>query len=402
MDWTPDGKQLPHGFLGDLQPEDVLVDYEGPRSFTARDRQGELLFAHQCGESEEVWRYAVVPFTETLLEELTHGRLDLWSALSQTRLWVVDIRQDGTVAACVSSSLRQVPETCRPQPGVMIYREHEPVLSLRALGTHVELGRANLGLLREQLDSVRNGLRHLAEGALGVFQTKGPPSKQTRGYYDLPALMLAGSVQVSVYRPADPQGKLFETDGTWERMADLLQWGFRQIAEGDQGGEPSFGNLQTQEAAIKAVYALAPPARGNVSETEISGQIVRTPSLCRRLNRNARVKLNHRLRQVHEVPAELEVAENEGYVTELDLEEGTCLLRDAEGNTIQRLQFAHEVTITEESLFEDVREAFDTGSRVVIRGIRFAPGGDVALVSVNVVSEEQPTTEDAPTEPWPT
>jgi len=126
MDWTPDGKQLPHDFLGDLQPEDVLVDYEGPRSFTARDRLGDLLFAHQCGESEEVWRYAVVPFTETLLKELTQGRLDLWSALSQTRLWLADICQDGAVTACVSSSLRQVPETCRPQPGVMIYPEHDP------------------------------------------------------------------------------------------------------------------------------------------------------------------------------------------------------------------------------------------------------------------------------------
>jgi hypothetical protein len=382
MDWTPSGKQLPPDFLGDLQPEDVLVDYEGPRSFTARDRSGELLFAHQCGESDDIWRYAIVPFSESRLAELTHGRLDLWSALSQPRLWIVDITVDGSVVSCVSTSLNEIPETCRPHRGVMLYAEHEPLLSLRAIGHHVEMGRANLGVLREQLDSMRTGLRCLAEAALGLPPAKGPPSKQTRGYYDLPALMLAGSVQVSVYPPADPQGKLFDFDDTWSRMASLLEWGLRQLDGNHEDDEAPEINQQTQEAVIKAVYALAPPARGNVKETEISGQLLRPSRLSYRLGRRARFELSQRLRLVHEAPPEWNVVQNEGYITELDLEEGTCLLRDKEGNTIEKLQFVDEITLSDESLFEDVKEAFDSGHRVAIKGIRFTSGKEVTLLSV--------------------
>jgi len=123
MDWTPNGRQLPPEFLGDLEAEQVLVEYEGVRSFTARGRAGELLFVHQCGEGDGIWRYAVVPLTESALEALTRGRLDLRSALSQPRFWIVDMRIDGSVVSCVSTSINEIPESCRPHPGVTLHAE---------------------------------------------------------------------------------------------------------------------------------------------------------------------------------------------------------------------------------------------------------------------------------------
>jgi len=123
MIWEPKGKELPAEFLGPLDVERVLFEYEGPRSFTARDQAGELLFAHQCGEADDFWRYAVVPFSDKLLRELEDGRLDLASALRQPRFWLVDIGESGKPLRCFSSSLDSVPASCRPRAGVMLYDE---------------------------------------------------------------------------------------------------------------------------------------------------------------------------------------------------------------------------------------------------------------------------------------
>jgi hypothetical protein len=138
MIWEPKGKELPPDFLGPLAVERVLFEYEGPRSFTARDPAGELLFAHQCGEADEFWRYAVVPFSDQLLKALEEGRVDLVSALGQPRFWLVDIGQGGVPIRCFSSSLESVPAACRPRDGVTLYDEQ--LASENATATITERG----------------------------------------------------------------------------------------------------------------------------------------------------------------------------------------------------------------------------------------------------------------------
>jgi hypothetical protein len=377
MDWTPKGTTLDPHFLGNLEPDQVLVEFEGPRSFLARDPVGQLLFAHQCGESDDAWRYAVVPFTDDLAELLTNGRIDLWSALSQPRLWLVDMAANGEVLRCVAASLDEIPSEYRPQHGVTLHSEHEPLLSIRALGTNVELGQATLGLLRDQLDSARTGLRLLAEAALGVSKSKGQPAKAIRRYYDLPALLLAGSIQVSIYPPADRQKTLFAFDDVWTQMQSLLDAGLRHI-DGDLSALETL-NKDDTEAILRAVYSFAPPARGNVTETEVSGRLISRPTGVVRMGRNVRGQLSQRLHAVLDRTPQL--FEREGFINELDLEEGTCLLRDESGATVSKLRFAHDLP-SSELLFEDVKRVFDNGDWVKIVAFGFSLDEEVLLVSV--------------------
>jgi hypothetical protein len=125
MLWEVKGRPLSPTFLGDVQPETVLFEYEGPRSFLARDPQGGLLFAHQCGESNDVWRYAVVPFSDRLAQALENGRLDLRGALDQPRIWIVDFGANRKPTQCIATRLSDMPEDYLPKAGVMLYPESE-------------------------------------------------------------------------------------------------------------------------------------------------------------------------------------------------------------------------------------------------------------------------------------
>lgn len=376
MPWEPKGKPLVATFLGSLSPERVLFEYEGPRSFLARDREGELLFAHQCGESADVWRYAVVPFSDELVQALEEGRLDLRTALEQPRFWLVDIGQGGVPKLCLRSSLASVPETCLPVPGVMLFPDLEPLLSVRSVGKNVELDQASLGLLRTSLDNTRNALKTLAMYVLGESQKAGQPSRKTRKYYDLPARLLAGSVRVSVYPTVDPQKPMFdESDETWSRMQQLLQLGLNEILIQPTNGHEPMGN--DLRAALQAVYCLAPPSYGAVESIEVSGQLVTHSPTARVINRTVRATLRARLRL--EVEQKMEIVEAQGFISELDREEATCLLRDSLGTTLHKIVF-------DEQLSDEVKDAFDSGREVKIAGQGTHPIAIVELLAVEFLS----------------
>lgn len=357
MLWQTDGPVISTEFLGTLIPERVLFEYEGPRTFLARDNVGELLFAHQCGETESNWRYAVVPFSDRLVEELEQGRLDLRSALDQPRFWLVDIGAGWKLDRCVRSSLKAIPETCLPQAGIMLYPEFEPLLAVRFKGRPVEVGQATLGLLRGALDNVRESLKTLATFATGEVSKRGQPSAKTRKYYDLPALLLGGSIRVVVLPERDPQKQLFELDNVWQRMESLLQRGLEEVAKSPGEDQASVDSDPELLVALRAVYLLSPPANGPVEATEISGRLALHNDGGKpvTLNKNIRVSLGKRLRLERE--NQPRVIDEEGYITELDKEEATCKLRDAQGATIQRLSF-------EEKFFEEIKAAFDSDRRV--------------------------------------
>ena len=376
MLWEPEGKSLEPTFLGSLDCERVLFEYEGPRSFLARDQHGDLLFAHQCGESNDVWRYAVVPFSDELTAALEEGRLDLRSALEQPRFWLVDIGHGGQPQSCVRSSLSAVPETCMPKAGVMLYPELEPLLAVRSVGKNVELGKARLGLLRTSLDNTRNALKTLATYVLGDAQKSGQPSRKTRKYYDLPAQLLAGSIRVCVFSSADPQKQMFdESDETWTRMQKLLQLGLDEIGKQPTTAVTSPDN--DLRAALQAVYCLAPPAYGPVESTEISGRLVHPSRTARVISRSVRETLRARLQLAAEKKPE--IVEAQGFISELDREEATCLLRDSVGTTLHKISF-------DEKLFDEVKDAFDSGREVKIAGQTIPPIAVVELLAVEPLS----------------
>lgn len=380
MLWEAKGSECSPESIGSMIPERVLFEYEGPRTFLSRDPDGELLLAHQCGESDAVWRYVVVPFSDRLVAEIEEGRLDLHAALDQPRLWIADIGSGGKVIRCVKSTLLAVPEKCLPRSGVMLYPEHEPLLSVRSTGRNVEMGKATLGELRASLDNVRWSLKTLAEAAKGDVRRRGQPSAATRRYYDLPALLLVGSVRVVVLPEQDPQRHLFELDEVWQKMADILQRGL-QVAFSPESDVPSDKDDPELAAAIEAVYALSPPAHGHIDRTEITGRLApqssnTTPVV---ITREMRASIRQRLlRESESVP---EYVQETGQISELDLEESTCHLRDMDGQTLRKLSF-------EDGFFDDIKQAFD--SQQAVRVVAEVPQhGDTSFVLAVTFLDQQ-------------
>src|SRR5260370_20759082 len=74
-----------------FQPSKVLYDFDGPRTFTFLDTDGELCLALWFDENSEAVRYLVVPFSELLVDRLEQGQISIREALEQPRLRVVDV-----------------------------------------------------------------------------------------------------------------------------------------------------------------------------------------------------------------------------------------------------------------------------------------------------------------------
>ena len=165
-----------------------------------------------------------------------------------------------------------------------------------------------------------------------------------------------------------------DTDDVWQRMEELLDRGLGQInsLNGTSEGEADH-DLQV---AFKAIEYLAPPSWGAVEKTEISGRLVSTrpPML---IDRPVRAAIRQRLRQPDDKTPE--IIETNGTISELDKQEATCKLRDDQGTTLYQLSF-------DEKLYEEVKDALDTGREVRIAA-RTIPSTSVAeLLAVEFLS----------------
>lgn len=376
MLWPINDSQIEQDRLGALSPEKILFEFEGPRTFTSRDNEDELLLLHQCGQSGDVWRYFVVPFSESLLNSLENGTLDLRSALDQPRMWIADLGKGGVTNLYRIKNRSEV-ENYLPFAATMLYPELEPLLSVRSVGKNVELGQATLGTMRNSLDNVRSSLKVLADFAIGEVGRRGQPSAKVRRYYDLPAVLAAGSIRISVLPEADKQQKLFEKDEVWQRMEQVLNQGIDAALRLSEGNAQQMKQVAEDElaAGLKAVYLLSPPAFGAIERTEISGRLAdpRGDGHPVTIDRSTRTALRQRLRL--EFEAAPEIVADEGIISELDREESTFLLRDEAGNTKRKVSF-------DAPLFDEVMEAFESTNLVRLDAILIPPSQTADLLAI--------------------
>src|SRR5262249_16885037 len=125
--WRVAGRSVDTGLFMPFEPLEVLYDFDGPRTFTHRDREGELYLAHWVDEDEQVTRFIVVPFTPTFVERLKNGDLTLREALDQPRAWILDKAHTGEVRAAWRIQLADLPENVLPHPGTMLLPTLEPL-----------------------------------------------------------------------------------------------------------------------------------------------------------------------------------------------------------------------------------------------------------------------------------
>src|SRR5216684_5885653 len=100
--------------IGSLDPVRVLFEADGPRLFTSRDADSQLLLVYLCGESADGADYFVVPTSSATVDALQEGRLNVRDALGQSWGWLVSTAPDGHPSHAQVASLDDLPKTAAP------------------------------------------------------------------------------------------------------------------------------------------------------------------------------------------------------------------------------------------------------------------------------------------------
>ena len=122
--WAVDGRTQSTELLGSLAAERVLYEFDGPRIFTSRTREGALLLAYLCDQDGEVDRFLVAPANESEVAQLEQGALPVREALTRSWLWVVDRGRDGTLMHAWDCSGHALPADVLPAPGTPLLPQH--------------------------------------------------------------------------------------------------------------------------------------------------------------------------------------------------------------------------------------------------------------------------------------
>lgn len=377
--WTVKGSELALDVVGAMEPETILYDFEGPRTFTFRDRDGFLALAHWCDEDEVHARFLAVPFSESLLGRLRAGELSVREALDQPVLWVVDRAHDGTVREVRRTSLEGCPEEVLPAPGTMLLAALEPVLTLRATGEAIQPGSVPASVIRWMVDGVQKAIQRLVEHVA-------PNQEFSRRLCDLRTQRIAyGSIEVSFRLPAgEGTGPAGEADplASVERAGRLLARGLLWTAtepgatdpeavEGDPPGTPL--------VILDALLQLSPSAQSHVETLEVRGRWTAEAGGATRLTRGTRERIRLHLGQ-REARRET-VVEMTGRIRAFDLDRMNFELREIPGEAGTR-----KFTV-DEDLVDAVIDFARAETRVTVTGLRSPSGAMEAKLMVEAAPD---------------
>jgi len=116
--WQVQGTARDASEFAPFEPERVLVEYDGPRSFTL-SIAGRLFFAHWCDSDEDAERYLVVLPPAKAVTELIQGRLTFLDLLRRGKddSYVVDVSHgDGNPVRAWRVKFGDVPQNVLPHP----------------------------------------------------------------------------------------------------------------------------------------------------------------------------------------------------------------------------------------------------------------------------------------------
>lgn len=367
-----------------LDPEQVLDDYDGPRLFTVRDRNGGLLLAYHCGEDRQAERFLLVPADTALVTEIEANTLSLRAALlGRGWAWIVDRHRNGTLDGPFKVDPRALPDDVLPAEGVCLAPEPLPFLRLRLTGPGMIPGRVAASVVTAALEGATGAIRLLAGHVQRVSTISGRPPEAFRRLYDLPAVGFSfGSLTIAFDSPLGVgQASLDDgevIDGVGRLLRQGLDW-----ASGATAAPPNA--TPEWRTIVEAVARLAPPSRGSVAEVEISGTLAAPKGGVRQLTRDAarRIVEARRVLVVDQPSLTLE-----GCVREFDKDRLTFILRDQSGANLRTVSFS-------ERQYDDVWIAFESDRKVVIVVDKLPDGQTVDLATLTFAdtdstSPEQP------------
>jgi hypothetical protein len=372
--WHVSGKTIGVGLFQPFKPLEVLYDFDGPRTFTHFDHDGQLCLAHWCDEDGETTRFLVVPFSEHLVQQLKDGELTLRDALDQPRIWLLDIAHSGEPLAAWIVHLADLPSDVLPLPGTMLLPTLEPLLSLRAVGEDIQEGRVPGSVIRGLVEGAQKAIKMLAEYVLDQPIQTGRPPALIKRLFDLPAQRLAfGSFEIAFRSPLSGSAILFD-DLTAEdirqekealqRVGDLLQIGLTWLSstEANRASGAVGQNPDESRLILQAVKSITPSSQGPVREVEVRGTLIKNPVRPVRLNRDSRRSVNTALART---PGRESIVQLSGHIREVDLDRLTFDLREI-NSEVESRKFAFD-----EDLIEDVLQALQEDSSVTVAGVDY-------------------------------
>ncbi len=360
-----------------FEPDEILHDLDGPRTFTFRNGGAELFLAHWFDVAEESLYYAVVPFSLSLLKRLKEGDISLRDSLNQPRQWILEVAHDWRILGSFAADFDSLPPGSLPDPDVMLYAHLRPLFTLRAKGDQLQEGFIPSSVLRTTIERAERAIRVLVEH---VFDATGRGRRAglIRRYYNLPTQRLAfGSLEIS-FRPPVPATQLefgeLEQQQTDEDtkvlgvVSELLQRGLRWLAESEGSLSPVGQNPAEGVAILKSLENLYPTPQSPVSLVELSGRLLESgPQPIRRytLRRTDGVRLR-RARALSPQVRQQDI-QAVGKIRELDRDSATFQLREIAGEPDAKFSY------DDDSHLDIILEAIGSESRYRVIGVRELP-----------------------------
>lgn len=386
MMWQIKGKPVDPKRFAPFEPLRVLNYYDGPRIFTFHDVDEALCLACWSDEDEAHSRFLVVPVSDVIIADLEGGILTVREALSQPRLWVVDLGLDGVLAAAWLVAHQDVPEDSQPQPRTMLHRSLEPILSLRATGDTITPGAIPGSVIKCTVEGAQRAIKCLAEYEMDSPSRKGRPSRALQNLYDLPVQKtLAASFEVQFRSPLN-QPSLFdgleeseireETD-VLSRVGEHLKTGLKWLTttSSDASALPVPGDPELSRAIMKALRFLTPSPRSPIRELEIRGELATRSAEPVRLSRTARSIVNGALSRI---PAMKEQrVELKGRIRELNEK-----LMRFELHGVKQPPSPVRVCQFEPELWDDVYELLGVEESVDVLGMQTSPTSIVRVLDL--------------------
>ena len=121
--WEPDGTAIDTATLGELRPEEVLLEFEEPLTFTCRDRDGQMLLAHSLCSKGGLSRYLMVPTDQETIDGLKAGRLEILAASRQVCCWLSDFGPGWEIRRLWEIPFEKIPTGLLPEPNATLVME---------------------------------------------------------------------------------------------------------------------------------------------------------------------------------------------------------------------------------------------------------------------------------------
>jgi len=351
--------------LGEFRVDEVLYEAEEPIIFTIDIGGSQRLLAHLADHGAHRW-LILAPCNAKTLQGLRDGSLPVRDALTASWTWLAQMGP-GAQPACVwEIDAADVPEEHWPAPGVPLLPEHEPLLTVRAIGPNIVPGDIPASVVAFVANGTRQAVKVLLDFLSDRSAEAGRPPEASRVIYDLPISRFAfGSFELSFATPR----RLFAHEELG-RVAELLQRGLDWAAT--ETSEPFQASTDDErEAVLWAVLELTPPGAGPIQEMSLAGQWMTGGAKI--LGQRARKRVRDELRSLKTE----QVVRKEGRVGEFDVDRQSFILRDT-GESDLRCSFREED-------YDDVVAAVMSQGHVAVvgveRGGRLYVGGIKALSS---------------------